>query len=299
MSYFSRFTRVCVLFICLLLVVSSRTFADDAQLLRNKFTEGKTAYLIMDTTVESVTTQDEKQFPMTHGMKTVMSYTVTTINKQDIATVKIGIEELKTTGRSATDLKKLMKIEDEKITLKISQTGEVLETSPPPSMPQAPTSFGSATPPKNPWLKLPEQPVEIGATWVDEQTVPTAGASKPIIAHTTYTLKNLTEQNGNQTAELDTFTQIRAKNVKVNPAGENPSGVNMVINYTFKEFSADTKGTMKFNIDLGRIESYHTKSEMLMDLSGETNIDEQVFPSKFVIKSKGESHGRFTDKLPE
>ncbi|RJP24338.1 MAG: hypothetical protein C4527_18995 [Candidatus Omnitrophota bacterium] len=266
--------------------------AAETYLLRNKFQEGDSAYLIIDSTVETVTTEDDKQALAFHGMKTVMSYRTMMIDRTQRATIKIGIEELKITGRNPVNLKELFKIGDEKITLKITPSGEVHEFTPPPSLATT-NGPGESSSQQNPWLKFPEEPIRLGDSWTDSRVVPYPGASEPVIASTTYTLDAIEQKEGRSMAKIATQTLIRAKNVTVDPGEEQQGMVNMKLKYTFREFTMDAAGKLEFDMDAGRIDQFESTSTMVMDLAVEADIDQENFPNTFIKQSSVETRGQY------
>ncbi len=273
-------------------------FSEESYLLRNQFQENQTAYLIMNSTVITVTTEDEKQHRVEQGLKTVMSYNTIMIDPQKRATIKIGIEQLAITGRTPVDLKKMLQIENEKITLKINPLGEVYEFTPPPSL-STPNTQGQTTSQQYPWLKFPERAVQVGDSWTDQRTLPYPGASKPIISYTTYTLQETAQQNDQTIAVISTNTQIQADDVTVDPVAQGEGVANLQLKYTFKEFQSRGKGSIRFNMDTGQIVSFHSESDLLMDLAVDAGVGQENFPNTFIQKSKVETTGYYSSEKPD
>ncbi len=282
--------------------------AEDGYLLRNKFQESEVSSLIFNVTNEGVSTIDEMQFPIESGLELEMRYETTEVQSDNIAILKIAIKKMvmqdpSLGGQEPIDLVEAWKLDEEEMTLKVNQLGEVLDfedaVQPKTFKMSGLTEAGGSYTQQNPYLLVPEKEIPLGYSWTEERAIPFSAASEKMIAHTTYTLDRVREENGEKIAVIKTTSSTMNKNVEVNPAKQGQNLGMVKLQFKFNEYSSTGSGQIIFNMDKGQIETIENQSNMTIDLSGNTNINNADMPTKFVMKFTVTAQGKFVEGTPK
>ena len=308
MNIFQKNTFYSLLLMLAVIAFNAPAFAAETYQLRNQYQKGQTAYLILNTTTEGVTTIGENQLKINNGINITLSFETAQVDPPDTATVNMDIKKMEMTEGTpgmmrSQDMKKMLKMDDVKYTYKINALGKVLESpkkSDSKGLGQTMMSPGGQNPNERmPWLPFPGKAVAIGDSWNDTRTVPIPGTSKPIVLHATYTLASVSEKNGDKIARIDIQSQILEKDVKVDPAAAGENLGKVEIKFVFKEYTSIAKGTCEFSLTKGHLISLEDASTMKISLGQETKVNDASFPSNFVHDYKVFTVGRYAESLPD
>ncbi|MEW6235410.1 MAG: hypothetical protein AB1656_08505 [Candidatus Omnitrophota bacterium] len=287
-------------------VFAAPSRAEEAFLLQNKFHKGEVCYLVYAVTQEGAVTMnkltadgkpssEKEQLPIQGGLQSVMRFETLNVDNQGEAVVqaeflKMEMNDPMLGGGKAIDLISDWGMGEEKIKIKINASGSVFHYLQEPNQQkmklQGMSDAGQSTTQQNPYLRFPEKAIPIGYSWVERKTVPFTAASKEMVVDSTYTLDSVYRRENETIARISTQTSMMNENVQVDSAQSGQNTGLVKLQFQFKEYSSKGQGTLEFNLDKGRIESMKTESNMVIDLSGKTNINEAELPSEFAMKFK-------------
>ncbi len=280
-----------------ILLIPATQAQDETYLLQNKFQEGEVSKLVYSVTNEGATTMNSTQFNIDSALEIVMKFTTQEL-KENIATIQYDIEKmiLDDPGTSAEpiDLLETWDMSSQETTFKINQAGRLIDGMNLPEQQSGGISglanAGKSYMQQNPYLSLPDEAIPIDYSWSEDRVIPFPAASKEMISYTTFTLEKVHERNGDQIAHLATHTTTFNENVKIDTSDKQMGPI--TLDFRFKEYSMDGHGYIEFNIDKGRIETIYDQADMIIDLSGETNMDNNNLPTNFVMKYTMNATGR-------
>ena len=298
-------TRLILAFIGLILLGGIAIPGDQTYTLRNKFTEGQTSYLSLEMVSNGVTHMGTLDNKINNAMEIVFSFLTQKIDPPDQVTLQMGIEKMKTKGDvpgmgKDQDLRELIGLKDVKLSLKTNALGEIVE---PPSVPNAAgmsmmnTGVDKMTE-QMPWIKFPSKAISLGEHWLQTRNVPLAGASKPIIANTTYTLSEVVKEGDEQVAVITTETTIHEQDILMDPAAAGQKLGNVKLKFTFKQYNYNGKGEYRFNLDQGHILSTKEDADMILEIASDLDVSGAAFPSTFTHQLHLATRGTYSNENP-
>lgn len=272
--------------------------------MRNRFEAGKTIYLDMANTSKGTIVTKTKDAPAKNPinslLKTVISYKTLTVDQNQSADIEIGFDQLiqsgETLGNATRDLSESLGLKDRTIQFRIDPLGNIQEKSE-QSQGKLDHSLTSYTR-QSPYLKLPEQAVPIGFSWNESRQIPFSSAAKPLIAHTTYTLDSVVEEDGQTIAVIKTDSSVHETDIPVDSSAKNGKNVNVVIKYVFKEYSIAGKGEIRFSVSKGRVLSTHDQQQVRISMQGSTDVDKSSFEQDVKQEFSQETKAVFSETSP-
>jgi len=304
-----KLTHLIILWSLLTLLLPFNSNAEEAPetyQLQNKFKSGQTIYLDLSTTAKGVVTDNSSekpaQSPMDYKMGAVSSFLTKSINKDQWANLEIGFHQLvisgSTMGSATMDLAEKLGLNERKINIQVSLTGDVKEQDN-PSVKSTPmdNSVKSITR-QMPYLKFPANAIPIGHTWHETKQIPLTGASKPVISYSTYTLDKIIERDGEKIAVISKKTIVNQKDIPVDSNSSSQKNVNLVIKFVYKEYSINGQGIINFSIDQGRILSVKDTQKTILSMQGNTNIDKASFEQNTTQEFVQQISASFTETNP-
>ncbi len=297
------FVRMLCLLVCFLWMDSA--IAQDAAPvydLKNIFTAGETIYVDMSTQTDGVMTtkknEESSQVPIHSRLHTIVSYK--TLDVAEWSTLEIGFHQMiiagEMLGKATQDLVETLGLGDRKVQIKVDSKGTVQEI--PESGDKSPHDPTKAVTRQMPYLKFPPQPIPVGTVWTDSRRVPITGAAKTMIANTTYTLNKVIDENGQKIAVILSEMRIHEMDIPVESSSSSQKNVNVVVKFTYKEYSLSGKGEIRFSLDRGRILSVQDSQDSLISMLGDTDVNKASFPQDVIQKFTQVLHAEFSDQLP-
>ncbi|MGI6456986.1 MAG: hypothetical protein ACOX5R_15395 [bacterium] len=301
------FTVMTILVFCLVNMVFQDTRGESSAQseqktyyqLRNQFQQNEEQYLHLDTTLKGSSQVGDDHLPINVDMDMLFVFRTREV-KQDgrEAVVEVDIEQLEMMdemmGPKKINVLEMLGNQGQPYSVKVNQSGEaekLVDTKLPnvaiPGMEQANVM-------RMPWLKLPDQQVAIGDSWTDAQNIPLEGLSEPMINHATYTLVDVEERGGEQIAHIKKVNRISAENVIYNPEPVQQGMGKVTVNVVFQQYKAQGEGMLEFNISRGQLVTLQDQIDYLIDMGGETNVDQAGFPNTYVMKFTVMLDGKFS-----
>ncbi len=227
----------------------------ESYLLKNIFVLDDTYYLTMRNHNMGVTKTGSMDIPIDVSMDIVMSFKTVEIDNDGAATIQIGIPKMTMINQGEEqNLRSLLGIRNStRLLLTINSSGKVLKE---PTLPGAKSNManvGRSPAEQNPWLTFPEEPVEIGARWNADRVIPMTGASKELILSSTYTLKDVIEEEGEKIAVIETETYLDESDISFEPNTTSQKLGAVSLDFVFKKYATAGKGDIRFAIDKGHI----------------------------------------------
>ncbi len=287
-----------------LFVFAAQSFAQDTYLLRNQFKQGKEVYYKAALGSEGVTRAAGAERETANTIHVLMAFHTDTVTESGKANLSMKILDLDmenplSTSGTKPNLKKLLGLGDTPLRLTLDPLGRVIHSPSLSGNVNGPGSGANQLTEQIPWLFCPEEEVKSGDSWHQSREVPMTGASKPIIANTTYTLDSVEEEEGKTIAVIKTVTEISEKDIEVDPFKNQQAGANLVFNFTFKNYDLRTEGTIRFNMDDGHIISKEEEGTMVQEMETDMNIDGADFPSNVVNSFALTTVAEYMESLPE
>lgn len=290
------------LLVLLLTFIISYSNAQDSILLRNKFPEGKEIFFKATLGSEGVTRSEGSEREMSNVMRVLFGFQTETVTESGKANLSMKIHEMEienpldSTG-TKPDIKKILGLSNAPMRMTLDSQGNVIHA---PVVGSKPGSNQSQLTEQIPWLYCPEQEIKVGDSWTQQRTVPLSGASKPIIAYTTYTLDSISEDNGKRIAIIKTVTDINEKDVVVDPFANQPTGgATLVFKFTFKNYNYHGAGTIHFDLDEGHIITKDEEGTSVQERESDLSMDGAEFPSNVVNAFQLSTKAEYLDTMPE
>lgn len=268
--------------------------AQDSILLRNKFQQDHESFFDLTLNMEGTTRSNGTDQETSNTLYVLFGFQTDTITESGKANVSFKIHEMDYENPLSTgtkpDLKKLMGFSDTMFHMTLDDRGNIIHAP----------NLGKQDQLKEqiPWMVFPEGQLSIDGTWSQQRNVPITGANKPIIANTTYTLDSITEEDGKQIAVIQYQTKISEKDIEVNPFVDQPGGSNLVLKFTFKNYSYDGEGTVRFDIENGHILTKEEKGISVQEMESDLSMDGADFPSNVVNSLTLTTKAVYSDTKP-
>ena len=291
------------IFFCLLSIVIPAD-ADDTYLLRNKFEEGRVCYFQALLGQDGVTRAQGAERETVNNIYVLFEFKTDTVTESEKANVTMNVLEMYmqnplVSSGTKPDLKKMLGLGNSALRMTLDSLGTVIHA---PKLGGDASGAGSGQgqlTEQIPWLYCPEGEVKIGDTWNQSREVPLTGASKPVIAHTTYTLTDVEVKDGKRIAVIQTLSEINEKDVKVNPFENQPVQANLVFSFTFKNYDLHNEGTIYFDLDAGHIISKDEEGTSVQEMESDISIDQAAFPANIVNSFKLTTKAEYFENRPE
>lgn len=285
-----------------LALVTSYSFAQESILLRNKFVEGKEVFFKAALGSEGVTRSGGSENEVSNTMHVLFGFQTETITDSGKANLTMRIHQMdienpiQTTG-TKPDMKKILGLSDAPMRMTLDTLGRVVHA---PALGSKANSNQPELTEQTPWLHCPEKEIKVGESWQQQRTVPLTGASKPVIAYTTYTLDSITEKDGKSIAVIKTLTDINEKDVVVDPFANQPAGgATLVFKITYKNYNFRGTGTIHFDLNEGHIMAKDEEGTMVQDIESDLSMDGAEFPSSIVHAFQLTTKAEYSDTKPE
>lgn len=280
--------------------------AEGTYTLKNQFKQDQTVYLTIDNSITGTSSIGANQIPIRINMDMEFDFTTREIDSQGDALIDVKINRLdmydEQFGPQKIDLAEKMDAKNNTLRVKIDPFGKSLDlpsgSSGNPLSLQGMGGMAQSNPVRLPWPQMPDRPVAVGETWHEQYPVPMMGATKPIIADATYTLTGVEEKNGEQIARISKQTNIYAQNVTLDPKATGQNTGIVTIKVVFREYSAKGTGILDFNITRGRMEALEDALDVVIDMGGETNVQQAAFPNEVLMKCTTTMKGTFSETKP-
>ena len=90
------------------------------------------------------------------------------------------------------------------------------------------------------------------------------------------------------------MNRISAENVIYNPEPVQQGMGKVTVNVVFQQYKAQGEGMLEFNISRGQLVTLQDQIDYLIDMGGETNVDQAGFPNTYVMKFTVMLDGKFS-----
>ncbi|MBN2329893.1 MAG: hypothetical protein JXR73_22325 [Candidatus Omnitrophica bacterium] len=274
--------------------------------LRNQFHSGQTVYLDLKTTTQGVattkTSSKPAQTPINSELESVISYKTAGIGADQQALIEIAFHRMMMSGEmlggTTQDLLDNLGLTEKIIRLKASPKGKIEEAAGEADKRGGLNDSAQSFTRQLPYLQFPDQPVALGAQWKESRRVPYSTAAKPLIAYTTYELDKVIEENGENIAVIKTDMHIHETDIPIDSSSQTGDLTNVIIKFTYKEFTMAGRGEIRFSLDKGRVLSAQNTQNVTIHMEGSTDINKSSFLQDVVQSYVQQSLATFSEESP-
>lgn len=274
--------------------------------LRNQFHADQTVYLDLTTTTQGVattkTSSKPAQTPINSKLKTILSYKTTHVDADQQADIEMSFHRMVMSGEmlggATQDLLVHLGLKDKIIRLQASPKGKINEVSGKSDKTGGLNDSAQTFTRQIPYLQFPDQPIPLGAQWKESRQVPYSSAAKPLIAYTTYELEKVVEEEGEKIAVIKTEMHIRETDIPVDSSAQTGDLTNVIIKFTYKEFTMAGRGEIRFSLDRGRVLTARNTQNVTIHMEGSTDINKSSFAQDIVQNYVQQSMAAFTEESP-
>lgn len=200
----------------------------ESLVLRYDYEEGKTSYMVMDTTTVIGTKVGPQSIPATLRMAMVLSAKIVDVDPEGVAEYSIGFEEIdgqmEMGGRKQPMPSGMFK-SSESQTLRVDRRGQLVggDTFEPAAMMGAPGGLTNQMS-TNVFAAFPEKAVSVGERWTVEESVEVPGSDQTISMNSSSVLSDIVEMDGDRVAVIDSTVTMRGEGLTIDPsATRNPN----------------------------------------------------------------------------
>lgn len=282
--------------IALFALTTTIASAENTYILRNTFQQDHESFFAVTMDMEGTKRSEGTEQEVSNSMYTLFGFQTDSITESRKANISFKIYQMDYDNPLASgtkpDMMKILGLSNKSMHLTLDDRGSVIHAP----------NLGKQTQltEQIPWLVCPDDKIAIGGTWNHKRQVPMTGASKPIIAYTTYTLDSVSEEDGTSIAVITYQTEIDEKDVEVNPfSNQPPGGANLVLKFTFKNYSYSGTGTIRFDMNEGHILSKEEKGTSVQEMESDLSMDGAAFPSNVVNALTLTTKAVYSETKPE
>ncbi|MBI1390409.1 MAG: hypothetical protein GC154_18380 [bacterium] len=293
-----------LLFRTAFVVLSATLFAAGLQAqpytLTNQYHDGQQAYMKLTIYQQGSIQAGAANNPVEATSESVIGYT--TVKAGEPASLKVKLESMTavipTLGiREPVDMMKILNPDDASFEISINQQGEVVESDKPVALSTSlPGNVSQSPIQMRPYPRLPKGEVNPGHVWHESWVMPFTGASKPVIAHATYTLDKVEQQDGVETAVISSDTLIDAKDVDFEPM--NSSGTGIAFKMHYAEMNIAGKGVILFDMTNGHVKSYEDDMKIRQVMSAQSQLGDSSFDNEQSISVRTRTRAEYHSDNP-
>jgi len=273
------------LLVVLILVCSVATVAAPVDL-KLKFRKGETFEQSIQIKNKGTMGPEGTQMPIDTLMKMRLAFDVLEVNGDQSAQLKSSMKELKISGmpmvQGELDYAEILGLKDQSMQLTIDSRGNVIATEGaeslggPGAMPGSPMSNSAQF---EYFPTLPDHPVEVDETWVNEKKVQLPGASVEGVNREEYVLRGIKEWNGIQVAVIGMKSKAEVKDATMSLESPGSMGAEVQMTYCINSMNTEKEGEMLMDIEKGRLLGADLVIKTRGDISISTGVQGENFPS--------------------
>lgn len=306
-------------FVFLFIAVSGYS---ESYTLLNKFNEGESLFLSLQSHVKGTSTVEGKKGPTSREMQSVIIFRT---DKTDAGTAMISkyLADLELTDPDRRfppfSLKTLMnmdinfasgtvdydKLESLRVAkIKMNPQGEVLENQPLKGVLSSNSinfqEGEKAVTERRPWIVFPSHPIVAGTTWEESVKAPIPVTNGTVNSIQVYKLEDVKEENGEKIAKISYTTKLDAKNMEYQPPMVKGQKAFLSIHMKYNQYLINGTGTLVFNMTKGYITQFDSISEMNIDMESLADMSDTKLPrSHNIMNVKTQTNGNVSKSIPE